>query len=284
VTNQKGKIMTTATAEVDVAVRPARTSVWDRVGSYLRTWGQRIKEAAQNAGDFLVRGAKWLWRNKATQWVVSKFNQAANAVVSVARGPVGKIVVPVAAVAFAPRTLVTVAILALLATIGVKLYRETKPEDITGSNGTKVDRSTWGPHPLMDGNKVAQLAFNDEPTDPDETIEARLWILDEQLKKAKDEKDESKFSEALGRIHFLEVKEGLHKLAPHSSWEQIYRDCKALALEQDPDFHWDTTMMQAGIQNEQARLKQIVELKGKQAGMKVEPKKAATTKKAAAKA
>jgi hypothetical protein len=256
----------TVTIDRPTTVQPVpRESTLARVRYHLSTWGQKIKAAAKKVGGWFKRTAKALWNSKAVQWVVAKANVAKDWLWGVAKGPVGWVAAPVAAIVFAPKFVAIAAVVGLIgiAWIGHMLWKNLKrdhPEALKSSveqtkdDVTEIkDRLTGGP--VLEADKI--------PLDPDETLDERYAYLDKQLGWAKDNEDPGLFTEMTGRRFFIEVRLGKSttKLKPAASAGQIYNECRKIFEKEMPDFEWAWARCSNAIKNEDKRLKEVARLK-----------------------
>lgn len=236
----------------------ATPSLWDRVRLRLNSWGQKIKAVVQKVGGFFARTAQWLWNSTPVQWIVDKGKFLAGKVWQYARGPVGWVAAPVAAILFAPKAVVVMllgvgVIVGLTAMMVWPIYKEWRklpPEERDQIFANLSAESSGG------------IVMTDELS-VDETIASRYAYLDDQHQQAMAEQDHGLFSELTGRMFLLEVRDGAttSKVTPKASVSDVYRACKARSKEISPNFEWDWNRMINAIRNEDKRLKEVARLK-----------------------
>lgn len=240
-----------------VTVLEPSETFWARVGQRLRSWGQKIKNVAVRFGNWIKRGAQWLWNTKAIQWVVDKTKLVATKTWSVLRGPVGWVLAPIAAIIFAPKAVAVMLLLVGLA-IGLLVFMTWRL--------TKLVKERTGEE-IVDilGGPLA-VEYN-SPVEEDETAESRFTFLDAQQRLASDAGDDGAFSELLGRLYLIRIRESQEKeskLARNSSPSKIYRECKEQVQRRFPgETQWDFGRMYNAIRNEDKRYKDREELKAK---------------------
>jgi len=241
-------------------------SLWTRVGQYLSTWGRKIKAGTTKVLGFIARGAKRLYNTKAAQWVVSKTKYVAGWAWHYAKGPVGWIAAPIAAVIFAPKAVAVMLVLVLLAVaglgfIGYKAYQHLKTittaEELREMQEEFVDAIREPSEPATE--------IGSAPT-ADETIGQRLSYLDKKLQDAQNRQDMRMFSELTGRMYLLAVRngDGTGKLPKNAPARDIHRECRRDSEKNYSEFSWNFGAMWRAIQAEDKRLKDIAVLKTEQ--------------------
>ena len=246
--------------------------MWTRVGSRLNNWGQKITTVAKKAGGYVVRAAKWVAGTKAVQWTVSKSKFILGRAWHYAKGPIGWVAAPIAAVIFAPKAVAVMLVLVMiaLAVIGFiawKSYKHLRTISTEEELREMVEEITAAVAEGRDANGTL-LTYTEEPT-ATETVAERLVFLDAQNKDAAAASDANRFSETTARMWLLEVRSGKTgkstKLKKDDSVAEIYRECKRRSLKQNAEFEWNLTLMYRATSDENKRLKAIEKLKAQQA-------------------
>lgn len=265
--------MTTVTAEL-------RPSFVDRAATRLSNWGTKVVGFFKKVGNWFVKGAKWLFNTKPVQWVVSSAQYVAGkAWIGVnwawyySKGLIMWVGVPTVAFLVAPKTVLVVLGLGVLALacIAFFLWRgyrhlrsiSTHEElvELVENFNDRIDERL-----AVDSGPVT-LQFDNDPA-PGETVEGRLLYLDEQQKQAQNAADADKFSETFARMNLIEVRRnGVPGIRANATVSKIHQQGKKLAMDANADFEWNLDLMWRATQSENARLK-VLE---KQAGGQVVP-------------
>jgi hypothetical protein len=260
--------MATATA------MPNTQTFWARLGERLSNWGGKIKGFAFRVGSYITRAARWLYHTKAAQWVVTKASFVAGKVWHVAKGPVGWIAAPIAAIIFAPKAVavmlfLVLVLIAVLAYLVYRLTREMKnasPEDFEEIKEGVADIG----EAIRDGFADIQMESADgvivvdDMIDPDETLDDRYDTLDKGLGMAIATADGDLMSEYTGRSYLVLVRRGADsKLKKDASVSAIHRACRKKAEGEHPTVEWNWNRMYQAVRAEDKRLKDTAELKAK---------------------
>lgn len=257
----------------------AYVPVWKRVGQALGNWGKKVATPIKKVGRWIGSAATWVWNLSAVQWVATKSW-------AVVRGPVGKGLAVIGgiigAVIFAPKAvavllLIVLAFVVLTAVFVYLIYRHVKkidsPEGWERFTDTVADvvSDRWEEAKEEVRQEVSEdssaVEYNGTP-EPDETINARMAFLDQELTKASERKDDGAVSELTGRLYLLEVRWGKHQhLKANATVSAIHRECRKENEErfgtQMSDFTWDWQRMFQSIRSEDKRLKDISKMQEK---------------------